>query len=46
MLRLSMACVDESEIESIKKVFFESTHFGLGTYVEKFENEIISFLKY
>ena len=44
MLRLSMACVDESEIESIKKVFFESTHFGLGTYVEKFENEIKSFL--
>ncbi|BBH54058.1 DegT/DnrJ/EryC1/StrS family aminotransferase [Fluviispira sanaruensis] len=44
MLRLSMACVDNYEIESLKKVFFESTHFGLGSYVEKFEQEIKNFL--
>jgi dTDP-4-amino-4,6-dideoxygalactose transaminase len=44
MIRLSKASVDESEIEELKKVFFETTNFGLGVHVDQFEKELQSFI--
>jgi dTDP-4-amino-4,6-dideoxygalactose transaminase len=44
MIRLSMASVNNDEIDEIKKVFFETVNFGLGVHVEKFESEIKEFL--
>lgn len=44
MLRLSKASVNKDEISEIEKVFFGSTHFGLGKTVEQFECNIKDFL--
>ncbi|MBX9702690.1 MAG: DegT/DnrJ/EryC1/StrS family aminotransferase, partial [Silvanigrellaceae bacterium] len=44
VVRLSMASVDEKEINEIKKVFFETVNFGLGIHVQQFESEIQKFI--
>lgn len=40
MVRLSRAFVGEEEIAELRKVFFESVHFGMGTHVAEFEQAI------
>ncbi|RYE55594.1 MAG: DegT/DnrJ/EryC1/StrS family aminotransferase [Sphingobacteriales bacterium] len=44
MIRLSMACVDGEEIESIKQVFEDGAKFGLGRFVGEFEADLAEFV--
>lgn len=45
MIRLSMAFVDEKELQGLEKVFLETVNFGLGIHVKEFEEKLSSFLE-